>query len=71
MSLDLTTIAPSPPAQLGDIELLALALDRSTSAAALLMNHFGGVHGLARASHHDLVAARVPPRRAQQLHVAR
>ncbi|MGZ3405737.1 MAG: JAB domain-containing protein [Polyangia bacterium] len=70
MSLDLTTIAPSPAGQLGDIELLALALDRSTSAAAILMNRFGGIHGLARASHHDLIVARVPPRRAQQLHAA-
>ena len=70
MSLDLTTIAPSPPAQLGDTELLALALDRSTTTAAILMNLFGGIHGLSRASHHDLVRARVPPRRAQQLHAA-
>jgi DNA repair protein RadC len=70
MSLVLTTIAPSPPAQLGDIELLALALDRSTTSAAILMNRFGGVHGLARASLHDLARARVPVRRAQQLHAA-
>jgi DNA repair protein RadC len=70
MSLDLSTIAPRPAAQLGDVELLALALDRSLSAAATLMTRFGGVHGLARASLHDLVLARVPPRRAHQLHAA-
>jgi DNA repair protein RadC len=70
MSLDLLTIAPSPPAQLGDIELLALSLNRSTAMAATLMTRFGGIHGLARASHHDLVRARVPPRRAHQLHAA-
>ncbi len=70
MALDLLTIAPSPPAQLGDIELLALALDRSVSTAATLMSRFGGVHGLARASLHELVRARVPPRRARQLHAA-
>ena len=70
MSLDLTTIAPSPPAQLGDTELLALSLNRSLATAAILMTRFGGIHGLARASHHDLVRARVPPRRAHQLHAA-
>ncbi len=70
MSLDLQTIAPSPPAQLGDIELLALALDRSAATAAMLMSRFGGVHGLARASIAELANARVPPRRAHQLHAA-
>jgi DNA repair protein RadC len=70
MSLDLTTIAPAPPAQLCDVELLALALDRSTTSAALLMNKFGGIHGLASTSFHELVLARVPPRRAHQLHAA-
>ncbi|HEX9104975.1 MAG TPA: DNA repair protein RadC [Polyangia bacterium] len=70
MSLDLTTITPSPPAQLGDSELLALALDRSLSTAASLMSRFGGVHGLARASIAELAHARVPPRRARQLHAA-
>jgi DNA repair protein RadC len=70
MSLDLTTIAPSPPGQLGDTELLALTLNRSMAMAATLMTRFGGIHGLARASHHDLVRARVPPRRAHQLHAA-
>lgn len=70
MSLDLSTIAPSPPAQLGDIELLALALDRSVTTAATLMSRFGGVHGLARASIAELAQARVPSRRAQQLHAA-
>ena len=70
MSLDLTTIAPSPLTQLGDTELLALVLNRSMATAATLMTRFGGVHGLARASHHDLVCARVPPRRAHQLHAA-
>ncbi len=70
MSLDLQTIAPSPPAQLGDAELLALALDRSLTTAASLMSRFGGVHGLARASIAELAQMRVPPRRAQQLHAA-
>ena len=70
MSLDLSTIAPSPPAQLGDIELLALALDRSVTTAATLMSRFGGVHGLARASIAELADARVPSRRAHQLHAA-
>jgi len=70
MSLDLLTIAPSPPAQLGDVELLALALDRSLPTAATLIHRFGGVHGLARASLAELARARVPPRRAHQLHAA-
>ena len=70
MSLDLLTIAPCPPTQLGDVELLALALDRSTTTAATLINRFGGVHGLARASIAELAAARVPSRRAHQLHAA-
>lgn len=70
MSLDLTTIAPHPPAQLGDIELLALALDRTLPAAATLIGRFGGVYGLARASLDELAAARVPARRARRLHAA-
>lgn len=70
MSLDLTTLAPSPPAQLGDAELLALALNRSLPAAAALMSRFGGVHGLGRASIAELAEARVPARRARQLHAA-
>jgi DNA repair protein RadC len=70
MSLDLTTIAPHPAAQLGDTELLALALDRSIPSAAMLMSRFGGVHGLARASLDELARARVPPRRANQLRAA-
>ena len=70
MSLDLHTIAPSPPAQLGDVELLALALDRSLTTAATLISRFGGVFGLARASLPELERARVPPRRAHQLHAA-
>jgi DNA repair protein RadC len=70
MALDLTSIAPHPPTQLGEIELLALALNRSQSSAALLLSRFGGIHGLARAAFVDLVSARVPPRRARQLHAA-
>ena len=70
MSLDLTTIAPHPPGELGDAELLALALDRSVSTAATLMSRFGGVYGLARASIDELERARVPSRRAHQLHAA-
>lgn len=70
MSLDLTTIAPNPPAELGDIELLAVALDRSVSTAAELICRFGGVYGLARAPLEELARARIPPRRAHQLHAA-
>jgi DNA repair protein RadC len=70
MSLDLTTIAPHLPAQLADSELLALALDRSLPSAATLMSRFGGIHGLARASVDELERARVPSRRARQLHAA-
>jgi len=70
MSLDVTTIAPHPPNQLGDVELLALVLDRSVTAAAELISRFGGIAGLARASLDQLLRARVPPRRANQLHAA-
>ena len=62
MSLDPLTIAPRPPEQLGDIELLALALNRSLTAAATLLSRFGGVHGLARAAPDELLRERVPPR---------
>ena len=70
MSLDLTTLTPRPPERLDDIELLALALDRSVPSAAALLSRFGGVHGLARASLAELAQARVAPRRAHQLHAA-
>ena len=70
MSLDLQTITPCEPEKLGDVELLALALDRSVSAAATLMVRFGGVHGVARASLEELAVARIPARRAHQLHAA-
>jgi DNA repair protein RadC len=70
MSLDLTTITPCPPERLDDIELLALALDRSLPSAASLLSRFGGLHGLARASLAELAEARVPPRRVHQLHAA-
>jgi DNA repair protein RadC len=70
MSLDPLLIAPRPAEQLGDIELLALALDRTPTAAAALLVRFGGVHGLARAAPNELVGARVPARRAAQLHAA-
>jgi DNA repair protein RadC len=70
MSLDPLTIAPRPPEQLGDIELLAIALNRSLTAAATLLSRFGGVHGLARAAPDELLRERVPPRRAAMLHAA-
>lgn len=70
MSLDLQTIAPRPPEQLGDIELLALALNRNTSAAALLLDRFGGIHGLSRAPLQDLIDARLPLSRAAALFAA-
>jgi DNA repair protein RadC len=70
MSLDLTTIAPRPPEQIGDIELLSIALNRKTSAAAILLDRFGGIHGLARAAPMDLIDARVPLSRSAQLFAA-
>jgi DNA repair protein RadC len=70
MSLDPLTIAPRPPEQLGDIELLAIALNRSLTAAATLLSRFGGVHGLARAAPDELLRERVPSRRAAMLHAA-
>jgi DNA repair protein RadC len=70
MSLHLSTITPCPPERLDDIELLALALNRSVASAATLMTRFGGVHGVARASIAELAAARVPARRVHQLHAA-
>ena len=70
MSLDLTTIAPHPPEQLGDIELLSIALGRNSAAAATLLDRFGGLHGLSRAALPDLIDARVPLRRAIQLYAA-
>ena len=70
MSLDPTTVAPRPPEQLGDIELLAVALNRSSTSAALLLARFGSVHGLTRAAPEDLARVRIPPRRAAQLHAA-
>jgi DNA repair protein RadC len=68
MTLDLTTLPSVSPTQLGDSELLALALDRSMTTAALLLTRFGGVAGLARAPAHELVRARMTPRQARQLH---
>ncbi|HEY2743842.1 MAG TPA: JAB domain-containing protein, partial [Polyangia bacterium] len=41
-----------------------------TTAAALLLARFGSVHGLARAAPEELARARVPLRRAAQLHAA-
>lgn len=70
MSLDPTTIAPNPPEELGDIELLAIALDRNHTAAATLLDRLGGLHGLARAAPPDLIDARLPLRRAAQLFAA-
>ena len=70
MPLDLTTIDARPPAQLDDSALLALVLNHSQSSAATLLARFGGLHGLARTPFDELAAARVPPRRALQLHAA-
>jgi DNA repair protein RadC len=70
MSLDPQSIAPRPPEQLGEIELLALALNRSSTSAAMLLSRLGGIHGLARAAPHELTALRVSVRRAAQLHAA-
>ena len=58
------------PEKLDDVALLALALDRSVSTAAMLMARFGGVHGVARASLAELAHVRIPSRRAHQLHAA-
>lgn len=70
MALDPSLIPLTPAAQLGDAELLALALDRSLMTAALLLSRFGGVAGVARAPLAELEGARVSRRRARQLHAA-
>lgn len=70
MSLDLSTVAPRPPAQLDDCALLSLTLNHSLASAATLLARFGGVHGLARTSFAELAQARMTPRRALQLHAA-
>ena len=70
MTLDLATIPLAPTAQLGDHELLALALNRSLTTAAALMTRLGGIHGIARAPLDELLRAKVPGRRARQLWAA-
>lgn len=70
MALDPATIPLASTAQLGDYELVALALNRSVSAAAALLTRFGGIAALARAPVVELERARVPQRRARQLQAA-
>jgi DNA repair protein RadC len=70
MTLDLATIPLAPPAQLGDHELLALALNRSLTTAATLMTRLGGIRGVGRAPLDELLRAKVPARRARQLWAA-
>src|SRR5262245_59850903 len=70
MSLDLEKIPLLPTTQLGDAELLALALKRSLTAATALLLRFGGIHGLARAPLDELERAQVPLRSARQLWAA-
>ncbi len=70
MPLDLNSVSARPPSQLDDPALLAMTLNRSLPDAAKLLVRFGGLHGLARTSFAELAAARVPLRRALQLHAA-
>ncbi|MDB4967871.1 MAG: repair protein RadC [Myxococcales bacterium] len=70
MSLELANLPLAPTAQLGDLELLALALNRSLTSAAALMTRLGGIHGISRAPLDELERARVPGRRARQLWAA-
>jgi DNA repair protein RadC len=70
MALDTSLIPLALPSQLGDAELLALALDRSMMTAALLLSRYGGVAGFARAPLVELERVRISHRRARQLHAA-
>lgn len=70
MVLDPSTLPLAPAPQLGDAELLAIALDQTLVVSASLLARFGGVGGVARASLDDLTLARVARRRARQLQAA-